>query len=209
MKCYSTHMSSSQPYTIRGSSFSFRLSLAIGLSSALGGLAVAVWSFSSTVYGLEFIALIFLIDAIRIGTQQIIIADGQLKVENFFVKQSVQLDQLVEAKHQRIPMLIQTARLVLKLKDAYGNRASIEPALFDDPDTITLANQLRPYVFRPSVDKNFIMFWFGGEPLKLPKVKPGQIVKGTLLYVLLPCLLLTAALVIWAMATNQPAFRQY
>jgi hypothetical protein len=45
------------------------------------------------------------------------------------------------------------------------------------------------------------------SPIPEAKLSIWKVIRGVFLYVLLPCLLLTAALILWAVLTKQPAFR--
>jgi hypothetical protein len=154
------------------------------------------------IFGLFSIAL-----AISRYTTVITIKDGKLSLRSAYIHQYVQLDRLVRAERYMQPVGKYPDE-ILKLEDSDGHTVRINPSDYKLKSFEDLASILHKYIFRTQVDKNFInLHFFVEQGMDVPKTSFWHVIRGSLLYVLLPCIILSALLVLWGFLTKQPAFR--
>jgi len=153
-----------------------------------------------------FITLSVTSVAIELKTVRLNFVDGYLLQRSFFTHEKVYLPSLVKAERYTVGYDVYTPRL--KLQDQSGNTSVINPGNFNNIDVRSLVTLVQPYIFITRVDKNFVdLQFFYEQNMDLPKRSVWQYVRGTFLFILLPCLLLTAAVIAWAIITKQPAFQ--
>jgi hypothetical protein len=148
-------------------------------------------------------AAYFLGGAVALRTTVVTYHDGILLRHNVFLNQSVDLTQLTRARKY----LWWGKRYIFRLDDSAGGYVRIVPMDYGVPELNTIVDTIRPYIFIPRVDKNFIVLrnYVGDEDY--PKQSFLKVIGKTFLYVILPCVVITAAVIAWAIITKQPAFR--
>lgn len=154
-----------------------------------------------------FLCLLCLLFATKQFTGHLQYANGYLTFKSLFVNQHVHLPSLTRA--ERYMSAGNFPQPLLQLQDDAGNKLIIRPGDYDMKDFEELVAFIHPYIFVTRVDKNFMDLKFSIEQgLNIPRTRIKQALLGTLLYVILPCLVLTALVLLWGIATKQPAFSQ-
>ncbi len=159
------------------------------------------------------LGLCFLFIAIKNYTTRLTYTTGgTLALRKLYPQRQLQLSKLIYAEKYRFPLGKYSNRM-LKLVDEDGNTLRIYIDEFNYNDFGDMADIIRPYIFVPRVEKNFTTFVYRGAP-KGPKRNVGYYFAASLkafgrtfLFVVLPALLISGALIVWAIITKQPAFR--
>lgn len=153
-----------------------------------------------------FICLFSLALAVKQLTGQLVYSEGYLTFSSFFTNQHVHLPSLERA--ERYTSAGKYPHPLLELEDDTGSKLTIAPSDYDLKDFEKLAAFIHPYIFITRVEKNFMdLNFFVEQGLDIPRTKIRHILRGTLLYIILPCVVLTVILITWAIVTRQPAFR--
>ena len=203
-----------QSFLIRPSRLEVKLYLFGGAVLLLGSLWMGhqlittqdvPWQLFAVTFGF---GLLGIIGAILRSTTTLQYEDGYLTYHNLFQHQRVQLNDLVSAEKYPVLQFAGPNFLRLKLVDKNGGRLLVTPHEFRLRDFEALVALISPYISRTNVDKNFTNLQFYIEQgMNLPKLSAWRVIRGTFLFVLLPCLALTVILILWAMVTKQPTFR--
>lgn len=142
---------------------------------------------------------------IKQKTERLLFSDGYLIQKSFFIYQSVYLPSLVRAERNVTVGKYTDPRL--RLEDEAGGTLILSPGDFAMNDLEALVALITPYIFITRVEKNFMdLHFYVEQGIDVPKSSVRHIVRGTFLYILLPCMLLTLALIIWAVLTKRAAF---
>lgn len=151
------------------------------------------------------LALLTIAWGMRLKSERLVLEAGRLTQSSLFVSQSVDLQSLARAERY---VMGKAASPRLKLEDSGGNTLIFRPGDFAKEDLEAVVNIISPYVFIARVEKNFMdLQFYADQGRDIPRSSVGHILRGTILFFILPCLILTLALVLWAIATKQPAFR--
>jgi len=160
----------------------------------VGGYIILVFSFGS---------------ALRAATTSYLYADGVLVRRQFWLRQAIRLDMLVSAKERTYSRRGGPLRL-LRLKDSTGKQMRIDLNDFTSVELEPLVRTLQPFVFAKGVDRDLVLLIptrFTAPAAPPEKVRPMRILWRTTVFLLLPSLLAAILVVMWAVATHQPAFR--
>lgn len=200
------------PLEIHASKPRFRFLLA--LSILLGTLCA--WLIFQLVIGKPFwqgllitffFTLLSVALAIKQKTESLLFKDGELIQKVYFIQRSIYLPSLVRAERY-VTTIGKYPSPRLKLEDDRKNMLVVAPGDFTMKDLETIVKLISPYIFITSVEKNFMDLQFYVEQgMNVPRSSIWHIVRGTFLFILLPCIILTLLLIIWAITTKQPAFR--
>jgi len=155
-----------------------------------------------------FFGLLSLALAVSRLTTSILLVDEKLTLSSFFIHQSLQLNKLQKAElHSSFGKY---PYWILTLEDRCGAVVRIQPDNYEMKDFNRLAVLLQPYIFITRVEKNFnSLNLYIDQYLdysKMPKMTFFGTVRSIFLYVFLPAILITCAVVMWAILTKQPGF---
>jgi len=154
-----------------------------------------------------------LINAVKSYTTLLAYDSGRLAYRMFFIWQEVDLAYLtsVERRHY---LVARYSTRIIRFRDTKGRTLQVFIDQFNSLDLRPLFEAMRPYIFTPRVDKNFSPLLFSDiyEAVPHPPQNKWLLLRShvsrAFLYILLPAFILTAALVIFVIATKQPGFQR-
>ncbi len=150
--------------------------------------------------------------AVKNYTAVLMYESGTLVYRMFFLWYHVDATNLasVERRHYLVSRF---STRTIRFRDRNGQTLQVFIDQFNSLDLRPIFEELRPFIFTPKVDKNFSPLLFSDiyEAEPSPSQNKWRLARTYLgkamLYVILPALVLTIALVIFAILTKQPAFR--
>jgi hypothetical protein len=145
--------------------------------------------------------LLAIASTINQKTKSLSFEDGRLVQNSFFIHQSVHLPTLIRA--ERYVTTGKWPSPKLKLEDDRGGLLIFTPGDFTMTDLESIVALLHPYIFINRVEKNFMDLQFYIEQgLDIPSSSAWHIIRGTFLFLFLPCIVLTFLIVVWTILTK-------
>lgn len=137
---------------------------------------------------------------------------GRLSVNSMFSRQSVELSRLI--KSEKYLSIGRYPFWILRLEDSDGHSLRIIPRDYSSADFAIILETLKPYIFINRVDKNFMKLEFyndsklemNSKDSNYPTSSAVSVTKNVFLRIYLPAILITLIIIVWAIATKQPAF---
>lgn len=176
------------------------------LSGLLFYGAFVSWS-ASTVKScvILILAAVCLLDAIKRSTQVISVENGILTQKDFHTQSSIKLSELASVHIGEGLGRFNLDRLTLEDRSGYQLTLRMDDHSYKS--TVALKSIIGKYVL-PGVQTNLSPDFF--NPPQQIKEKPavvlGRTVRSVFLRLFLPAAIITAAVVMWAITTNQPGW---